>query len=86
MNTNNDDKETILKSILFRFDNSDKESLAIELVTLLALENDGPPYQYQVTRLLDRELTRAEEFKLSVLNSSHNYIGGGGGGEEEEAG
>ncbi len=84
MNTNNDDKETILKSILFRFDNSDKESLAIELVTLLALEYDGPPYQYQVTRLLDRELTRAEEFKLSVLNSSHNYIGGGGGGEEEE--
>jgi len=84
MNRSNDDKETVLKSILSRFDKSDKESLAIELVALLGLENDGPPYQYQVSRLLGRELTRAEEFKLSVLNSSHNYIGGGGGGEEEE--
>lgn len=84
MPVKNDDIESILKSILARFDNIDKELLADELVVRLSLEEDGPPYQNQVAHLLSRKLTRDEEFKLSVLNSTHNLLGGGGGGEEEE--
>ena len=84
MGNQHNDYESRLKSILIQFDKVDKEALAVRLVKELSLENDGPPYQYQVSQLLCRELTSSEEFKLSVLNSAHNAIGGGGGGEEEE--
>ena len=85
MNRNTRDKNSILQQILSRFDYQDKESLATELVRMLSLERNGPPYQDQVISLLDRGLTEEEEFKLSVLNSAHNPIGGGsGGGCEEE--
>lgn len=79
-----DNKETILKSILVRFNRDDKEVLAKELIMRLNLESEGTPYQLQVSNLLGRELTSDEVFKLSILNRVHNYITGAAGCDDDE--
>lgn len=79
-------KEELLDQILRQFDGKDKENLALQLVQSLKLDQYGQPYPIQVARLLNRDLTEDEKFKLDVLDTILNFhaSGGGGGSEEEE--
>ena len=73
-------KDLLLAGILERFDKTDKETLALELVRVLGLEKDGAPYRAQIGMMLGRELSADEEFKVNVLDRALRSQGGGGGG------
>ena len=73
-------KDLLLAGILERFDKTDKETLALELVKVLGLEKDGAPYRAQVGMILGRERSVDEEFKVNVLDRALRSRGGGGGG------
>jgi hypothetical protein len=77
-------KDELLAQILGQFDKKDKEDLASQLVRSLELDQYGRPYPTQVARLLNRDLTADERFKLNVLDRIMNFHAGGGGGESEE--
>ena len=78
-------KDELVAQILGRFDAKDKEDLALQLVRSLELDQYGQPYPTQVARLLNRDLTEDERFKLNVLDTVLKFHGGAGGeGESEE--
>lgn len=77
-------KDELVAQILEQFDQKDKEDLALQLVRSLRLDQYGLPYPTQVARMLNRDLTEEERFKLSVLDRILNFHPGGGGEEEEE--
>lgn len=77
----NDD---LLARLLRRFDETDKEELALQVVQSLGLEQDGDPYPDQVARRLNRALSADEEFKLDVLDRILNFHTGEESEEEEE--
>jgi hypothetical protein len=78
-------KDELVAQILEQFDQKDKEDLALQLVRSLKLDQYGLSYPTQVARMLNRDLTEDEKFKLDVLDRILKFHAGEGGeGESEE--
>jgi len=83
-NTGSSTYNDLLARLLRRFDEIDKEELALQIVQSLNLEQDGEPYPDQVARRLSRDLSADEAFKLDVLDRILNFHTGEESEEEEE--
>lgn len=83
-NAGSSTKDELLAQLLGQFDEKDKEELGLQVVRSLKLDQYGQWYPTQVARLLNRDLTEDEKFKLSVLDRILNFHTGGGSEEEGE--